>query len=175
MTEYAKAKLVPVTQQDVVALQTISAQTFKETFLPFNDTEDVEQYVQRAYALDQLRDELRDENSQWFFLMVAGEPVAYLKVNVGDAQTEERGDDSLEVQRIYVLAGAQRHGYGKLLMEEALKLAQAAHKSKVWLGVWEQNTKAIAFYQQFGFEPVDDHVFMMGKKPQRDLILEKRL
>lgn len=45
----------------------------------------------------------------------------------------------------------------------------------VWLGVWERNPRAIAFYRRSGFVEVGEHVFQLGSDPQRDVIMAKAL
>ena len=45
----------------------------------------------------------------------------------------------------------------------------------MWLGVWEENHRANAFYRKHGYAEVGEHVFMLGADAQRDLILAKIL
>ncbi|MBJ6950348.1 GNAT family N-acetyltransferase, partial [Vibrio cholerae] len=75
----------------------------------------------------------------------------YLKVNIDDAQSEEMGNESLEVERIYIKSSFQKHGLGKYLLINAIEIAIEHNKKNIWLGVWEKNEYAIAFYKKLGF------------------------
>src|SRR5690606_16174629 len=104
-----------------------------------------------------------------------GQVAGYLKINADAAQTEEMGEDALEVERIYISRAFQKLGLGKHLMEQALELAARLGKKKIWLGVWEHNANAIAFYQKKGFVKTGEHSFFMGDDEQIDWIMVKEL
>jgi len=99
-------------------------------------------------------------------------PIAYLKLNWGTAQTEQYDDDPMEIERIYVLNQYQGKGIGQLLMNKAISVALSKHKKYIWLGVWEKNTKAIAFYKKLGYVIFSEHEFMLGKERQTDIIMK---
>ena len=46
-------------------------------------------------------------------------------------------------------------------------------RCSLWLGVWEDNARAIRFYEKMGFKAVGEHKFMVGKNVRRDLVMEK--
>lgn len=81
----------------------------------------------------------------------------------------------LEIERIYVLKEFQKHGLGKQLYDKALERAHALGKSRIWLGVWEHNHNALAFYSKIGFERIGQHSFFMGDDEQIDYIMVKQL
>ncbi len=95
--------------------------------------------------------ELSNEFSEFFFVYLNSEMVGYLKINIGNAQSEKMGDESLEIERIYVKNKYQKHGIGKILLNTAIEFALERDKKKIWLGVWEKNENAIAFYKKNGF------------------------
>lgn len=103
------------------------------------------------------------------------EVAGYLKVNTGAAQSEPMGDEALEIERIYILEKFQKHGLGKQLFNKALEIAQEGGKGKIWLGVWEKNENAIAFYERLGFVQTGSHSFYMGDEEQIDFIMSKTL
>ena len=161
------------TIEDLRELQKISVETFTETFKDQNSPEHLNAYLERAYNLDQLEQELANRSSQFFFVYLAQEIAGYLKVNSDEAQSEAMGADSLEVERIYVKKKFQKHGLGKQLLNKALEIALKQKKKKIWLGVWEENENAIAFYQKKGFVQTGAHSFYMGDDEQVDLIMTK--
>lgn len=163
------------TLDDVHLLQEISSETFYETFKEQNTPENMNSYLERAFNLNQLKKELSNSDSQFFFIFYHTELAGYLKVNTDEAQSEEMGEDSLEVERIYIKKSFQKHGLGKLLFNKALEIAKELKKEKIWLGVWEKNENAIAFYRKIGFVPTDEHSFWMGDEEQKDIIMTKEL
>ncbi len=96
-------------------------------------------------------------------------------MNPDDAQSEEMGNESLEVERIYIKSSFQKHGLGKYLLNNAIEIAIAKNKKNIWLGVWEKNENAIAFYKKLGFVQAGSHSFYMGDDEQVDLIMIKTL
>lgn len=163
------------TLEDSRELQEISYETFNETFKHQNSPEHINAYLERAFDLNQLEKELSNSSSQFFFVYFNNEVAGYLKVNTDDAQSEEMGDESLEVERIYIKKKFQKHGLGKHLLNKAMEIAMERKKKKIWLGVWEKNENAIAFYQKKGFVQTGAHSFYMGDEEQVDLIMTKTL
>ena len=163
------------TLEDLRKLQEISYETFNETFKHQNSPENMISYLGRAFNLKQLEKELSNFSSQFFFVYFNNEVAGYLKVNTNDAQSEEMGDESLEIERIYIKNKFQKHGLGKYLLNKAMEIAMERNKKKIWLGVWEKNENAIAFYKKMGFVQTGAHSFYMGDEEQMDFIMTKTL
>lgn len=163
------------TLEDLRTLQEISSETFYETFKHQNSAENMNAYLEKAFNVKQLEKELSNISSQFFFVYFHNEVAGYLKVNTNDAQSEEMGDESLEIERIYIKNQFQKHGLGKYLLNKATEIAMEGNKKKIWLGVWEKNDYAIAFYKKMGFVQTGAHSFYMGDEEQTDLIMTKTL
>ncbi|MEY2194734.1 GNAT family N-acetyltransferase [Neobacillus sp. BF23-41] len=163
------------TLEDLRILQEISYETFNETFKYQNSPENMNAYLERAFNLKQLEKEVSNISSQFFFVYFNNEVAGYLKVNTNDAQSEEMGDESLEIERIYIMDKFQKHGLGKYLLNKAMEIAMERNKKKIWLGVWGKNENAIAFYKKMGFVQTGAHSFYMGDEEQVDFILTKTL
>jgi diamine N-acetyltransferase len=164
-------KITKCTLDDLHKLQEISYETFNETFKEQNTPENMKAYLERAFNLKQLEEELCNRYSEFFFVTFNNELAGYLKVNFDNAQSEDMGNEALEVERIYIKRDLQKHGLGKYLLNEAVKIAQELNKSKIWLGVWEKNENAIAFYKKMGFVESGSHSFYMGDEEQIDIIM----
>ncbi|MGG1247742.1 GNAT family N-acetyltransferase [Bacillus spizizenii] len=162
-------------REDLKILQELSIVTFNDTFKDQNSPENMKAYLESAFNAKQLEQELSNTSSQFFFVYFHHEVAGYLKVNIDDAQSEELGDDSLEIERIYIKSNFQRHGLGKQLLYKAIEIALECNKKKIWLGVWEKNEKAIAFYKKMGFVQTGAHSFYMGDEEQTDFIMAKTL
>ncbi|USK58219.1 GNAT family N-acetyltransferase [Peribacillus asahii] len=163
------------TIEDLCILQEISYETFNETFKQQNSPENMKVYLERAFNLKQLEKELSNTSSEFFFVYFNDEVAGYLKVNINDAQSEGMSDKSLEIERIYIKNKFQKHGLGKYLLNKAIEIAMKRNKKKVWLGVWEKNENAIAFYKKMGFIRTGSHSFYMGDEEQMDFIMTKTL
>ncbi len=160
---------------DLRKLQEISVETFTETFKDQNSPENLNAYLDRAFNLNQLEKELSISFSQFLFVYFNHEVAGYLKVNTNDAQSEEMGDEALEIERIYIKKIFQGHGLGKYLLNTAIETAMERDKKKIWLGVWEKNENAIAFYKKMGFVQTGSHSFYMGDEEQIDFVMTKTL
>jgi ribosomal protein S18 acetylase RimI-like enzyme len=150
----------------------MSIQTFKETFANVNTPENIATYVKESFSVKQLTTELNNVNSQFYVAYLNEEAVGYLKINVGDAQTETFNRNALEVHRIYVLQKYHGKNIGQLLLDEAKNIAQHTGVECIWLGVWEENHRALRFYTKNGFVVFDKHVFTMGNDDQTDLLMQ---
>lgn len=164
-----------MTTTDVTQLQQISRETFKATFDPYTAAADMQRFLAEDYQTDKLIKEIENDNSDFYFLLVKGEVAGYLKINIGDAQTEHLKPNSLEVERIYLRTKFQHRGLGNILFDYAEELARKEGKDYIWLGVYEKNLPAQHFYQRHGLKRVSQHTFQVGSDPQTDWLLLKRL
>lgn len=168
-------KITKCSREDLLTLQKISIDTFHDTFKDQNTPENMQAYLAKAFHSEQLERELANPSSDIYFVYFNDEVAGYLKVNVNDAQSEKMGEEFLEIERIYIRNQFQNHGLGKHLLNKAIEIAINKNKSKVWLGVWEKNRKAIAFYNKMGFIQTGAHTFYMGDEEQTDFIMSKTL
>ncbi|MBE4909134.1 GNAT family N-acetyltransferase [Bacillus luteolus] len=167
--------IIQCTLEDLQILQEISYETFNETFKNQNSPENMITYLEKAFNKIQLEKELSNRFSQFFFVYYNNEVAGYLKVNTNESQSEEMGDESLEIERIYIKSNFQNHGLGKHLFTKAMEIAKQSNKKRIWLGVWEKNENAIAFYKKMGFVQTGSHSFYMGDEEQTDFIMTKNL
>jgi ribosomal protein S18 acetylase RimI-like enzyme len=101
--------------------------------------------------------------------------IGYLKLNFGQSQTELQDNRALEIERIYVLKEFHGKSVGQLLYAKASQIARQKRADYVWLGVWEENPRAISFYKKNGFIEFDKHVFLLGKDEQTDIMMKLKL
>lgn len=165
----------PITTSDVEKLQKVSRETFKATFDPYTAPNDMVRFLEEDYETVKLVKEIENPNSRFYFLMVQNEIAGYLKINVGDAQTEHLRENALEVERIYLRSNFQHRGLGNVLLDFAEKTAREEGKDYMWLGVYEKNVPAQHFYKRHGFSKVSQHTFQVGSDPQTDWLLVKKL
>ncbi len=167
--------LVPITLADLHSLHRLSIDTFEPAFAPNNTPENMAAYMGMAFSEEKLRSELQNPDSLWFFAKVDSQPVGYLKLNLGPAQTELQNPDALEIERIYVLPEYYKAGVGQVLLDKAVEVGRSRSLAYVWLGVWERNPRAIRFYEKNGFQRFGEHPFWMGTDKQTDWLMRKEI
>jgi diamine N-acetyltransferase len=160
---------------DVALLKQISRDTFYQAFHERNSAENMNSFLDEAYSETKLSAEINTTGSAFYFAELDGDIMGYLKVNTGAAQVELKDQHSLEVERIYVLQKYHGQKIGQLLMDHAMKLAAEMNADFIWLGVWEHNERAIAFYRKNSFVPFDTHKFLVGEDVQTDIMMKKIL
>ena len=165
----------PCTPQDLDTLRDFSELNYHDTFAHLCTPEDMAAYLAEAFDREKLRGELLDPNSFFYFLYADGQLAGYLKLNEGPAQCDLQDPQALELERIYVTKAFQGSGLGAYLMDQALTIARQRGKVYVWLGVWEKNENALAFYRKKGFYEMGTHTFVMGEDVQTDYMMRKDL
>ena len=168
-------KLRRVTVNNIGQLQKISKQTFLETFAADNKEENITRYLEEGFTTEKLGEEVKNENSEFYFAQLGDAVIGYLKLNSGDSQTELKDQKALEIERIYVLKEYHGQKVGQLLYEKALEIARQENVDYVWLGVWEENPRAIRFYKKNGFIEFDKHIFKLGDEEQTDIMMKLQL
>lgn len=160
---------------DLTELQKIGKQTFRETFSAGNTEKDLAQYLSESFSTQQLTAELNDQKSEIYFALVNDDSIGYLKVNWEESQTELQDKKAFEIERIYVLKDFHGKKVGQLLLQKAIQIAKEKGVNYIWLGVWEENTRAIQFYKKYGFVEFDKHIFKLGDDEQTDIMMKLTL
>ena len=156
-------------------LQEIGKETFHETFAEVNSEENIKTYLEKEFAIENLQAQLNNKDSAFYFATLDDNIIGYLKINFGPSQTELKDNASLEIERIYVLKEFHGKKIGQLLYDKAIQIAKEKKVDYIWLGVWEENKKAIHFYTKNGFEVLDKHLFKLGNDEQTDLMMKLHL
>ena len=168
-------KIRKINIDDLETLRNLSIQTFKETFEEVNTEEDVQKYLDENLSIEKLKTELEYVNSEFYFVESNDEILGYLKLNFKDAQTEKVEENYFEIERIYVLKAFLGQKLGQILFDKAIEIGREKNLEYVWLGVWEENKRAIRFYEKNGFEIFGKHDFVLGEDVQTDLLMKLNL
>ncbi|GGE31624.1 GNAT family N-acetyltransferase [Sphingobacterium cellulitidis] len=158
---------------DMLIIQKIGRETFIETFQSRNEEADMNDYISNRFSDHQVHDELKNLESIFYIAWDQENPIGYLKLNIGNAQTEIKLEDHIEIERIYVYASHHGKQVGQLLFFKALETAKNLRVPTIWLGVWEENARAISFYKKNGFEEFDKHIFKLGSDEQTDILMKR--
>ena len=168
-------KIRKINIDDLEALRNLSIQTFKETFEEVNTEEDMQKYLDENLSIEKLKSELENPNSEFYFAENNDEILGYLKLNFKDAQTEKLEENHFEIERIYVLKAFLGQKIGQILFDKAIEIGREKNLEYVWLGVWEENHRAIKFYEKNGFEIFGKHDFVLGEDVQTDLLMKMKI
>lgn len=164
-----------VSINDIEELRKIGRQTFLDTFGASNSDENMAKYLEEGFSLEKLTNELNNKNSAFFFAMIGNDIIGYLKLNIGQSQTELLYEKALEIERIYVLKEYHGKKVGQILYDKAFQIAILKNVDFIWLGVWEENPRAIHFYKKNGFVEFDMHIFKLGEDEQMDIMMKKMM
>ena len=168
-------KIRKINIDDLEELRNLSIQTFKETFEEVNTEEDMQKYLLENLSIEKLKSELENPNSEFYFAENNNEILGYLKLNFKDAQTEKLEENHFEIERIYVLKAFLGQKIGQILFDKAIEIGREKNLEYVWLGVWEENHRAIKFYEKNGFEIFGKHDFVLGEDVQTDLLMKMKI
>lgn len=161
--------------EDAGLLAELGARTFNETFAADNNPEDVATYLAASFNPAQQTAELNDPASTFFIAEVGGLAAGYAQLHAGEPAKGVEGPQPVELVRLYVSREWLGRGVGEALMRACVDGARRAGHETIWLGVWERNGRAQAFYHKWNFRAVGEHVFQLGSDPQRDILMEREL
>jgi ribosomal protein S18 acetylase RimI-like enzyme len=156
---------------DAESLARLAERTFRNTFVEASNPTDMDLHCAKNFSVEIQRREILNPNYVTILADLEGELVAFAQVRLLSPQQCVIAERPSELYRLYVSSEWHGRGIAHEVMSEVLTTAAHGGADCVWLGVWEQNPKAIAFYRKYGFKVVGDHVFQVGTDPQRDLVM----
>ena len=156
---------------DAKNLSELAEVTFRDTFSEQNTPENMDSHCQSSYGEEIQAQEISDPEYSIIVAEVNGQLIAYAQLRLGKAPSCISANCPGEIQRLYVAKAFHGKGLAHKLMSECLNILKNRSADVAWLGVWESNPRAIAFYKKFNFQEVGEHIFSLGSDPQRDIIL----
>lgn len=163
------------TLEDAALLSDLGARTFSETFAADNTPEDLAAYMATSFNVAQQTAELEDPASTFLIAEVDGHAAGYARLHAGEPAKGVAGANPVELVRLYVSRDWLGRGLGEQLMRACIDEARQAGHETIWLGVWERNARAQAFYRKWNFRTVGEHIFPLGSDLQRDIVMERPL
>lgn len=157
------------TIDDAAALAEIAERTFRDTFAKDNTAEDLEAYVKSAYGETLQRRELENPD----VLALLGESEDGTLIAYAQMRRVRSPHGEVEILRFYVDKAHHGQGLAQQLMNAAVDAARELGAKTVWLGVWERNFRAIAFYAKCGFQDVGSQPFLVGSDLQTDRVMAR--
>jgi len=165
----------PATVADAATLADLARRTFFDTFAATNDATDMALHLASAYGVDQQTRELTDRDVTTLLVEQDGAAVGYAQLRSEHVPECVTGPDPIELWRFYIDREWHGRGIAKPLMDAVKTEARRRGARTLWLGVWERNDRARAFYAKWGFVQAGTHIFLFGTDPQTDLVMVSAL
>lgn len=165
----------PAVPADAAWLAALAERTFRETNTAHNTPENMEQYVADHFGPARQEAELRDPQMTTLVAEVDGRAAGYVQLARSAPPPPVTGPSPIEVVRFYVDRPWHGQGIAPILMSATVEAARQAGGRTLWLGVWERNERAIAFYRKSGFREAGTQTFVLGADHQRDFVLTRPL
>jgi ribosomal protein S18 acetylase RimI-like enzyme len=175
MSQKVEVTIRRAISDDAALLAELGARTFQQTFAADNTGEDMASYLALHFSVAQQTAELAHPASTFLIAEVDGQTAGYAKLHAGDPPKDIEGAMPTELDRLYVSQEWLGRGVGEVLMRACLDEASSAGHETLWLGVWERNARAQAFYRKWHFRAVGEHIFQLGADMQRDILMERPL
>ncbi|WP_224369967.1 GNAT family N-acetyltransferase [Hyalangium versicolor] len=156
---------------DAATLTELGARTFRDSFAAENTPEDMEAFLASHYRPEIQEAELRDSSLQYLLAEISGAPAGFALMRDGAREQGVRAERPLNLLRLYVDRPFLGAKVGAALMLRCIEEGRTRGHDVLWLGVWEHNTRARAFYRRWGFTEVGEMHFKLGSDLQRDLVL----
>jgi diamine N-acetyltransferase len=153
---------------DAERLVELATRTYYETFVSVNTPENMQAYLSSAFTLPQFQADLAAPGITFHVAEKDKRLIAYAKLVAGTPPACVISERAIEIERFYMDRDWHGTGIASALMEICLNDARRQGFKTVYLGVWEHNLRAQAFYRKWDFVRVGEHVFQMGDDPQID-------
>ena len=163
------------TADDADLIADLSRKTFHETFGYVNTKENMDKFMNEQFNREKLIKEVTEPGNTFLLAFDGDIPVGYVRMREGQKFPEFNDKDSIEIARIYSINSYIGTGVGQQLMRQCIFIAKELKKEIIWLGVWEDNKRAIDFYTKWGFKKFGQHDFVLGTDVQTDWLMMKYL
>ncbi|MBI3719545.1 MAG: GNAT family N-acetyltransferase [Sphingobacteriales bacterium] len=165
----------PAAGSDAAIIADLSRKTFYETFAQYNTKANMDKYMNEQFTREMLIKEVETGNGYFFIAFDEERPVGYVRMQDGDKYAAFGDRSSVEIVRIYADNSVIGKGVGSAMMKFCIEEAKQMNREILWLGVWEKNDRAVAFYEKWGFKKFGAHDFWLGYDQQTDWLMMREL
>lgn len=162
-------------KNDLPALRHLAEASFIATYAAQNPPHVLNQYVEKAFTDKQFQQEFDDDANIVFVAVEDDTLTGYLNLRMGKIPDCILDPKSIEIKRLYTDPDRKGQGIGSALMRAAENVAKSMGYTCIWLGVFQKNKLAIAFYEKKGLTIAGEKIFMMGDDPQKDYVMVKSI
>jgi len=163
-------------KEDAAIIALLGRTTFTEAFGDlFLDPQDLKDYLNTTFAVTKIEESIAKENNVFWIAFVNRLPVGYAKLKLSSPTEFVSSESMSQLQKIYVLHDFLSMKIGRSLQDVLLEKARNFKSKHIWLSVYQGNTRAIAFYEKYGFKTVGTHQFNIGKQTFGFMAMSKQL
>lgn len=162
-------------REDAELIAEMSRISFYDAFAKDNTKEDMEIFMNEQFTKASLIKEVEEKDGIFLLAYLNNEPCGYARMRLTNKEQIMANENAIEIARIYAMQNAVGKGVGSALMQSCLDYAAHQQKTTIWLGVWEKNATAIAFYKRWGFEQFGEHSFLLGTDLQTDWLMKRNV
>ena len=159
--------------EDIPAIMRLGGKTFRDAYGPYNDPETMQDYLSSAFSLEKITAEMAAPTCIFLMACQGSDAIGYARLDVDRLPAAVIGPSPIRLFRMYVARRYIGSGCGSVLMQSCLNEARRRGHQTIWLGVWEQNTRAQTFYKRHGFQPVGSQAFIFGREIQKDILMAR--
>ncbi|MFT5520087.1 MAG: ribosomal protein S18 acetylase RimI-like enzyme [Enterobacterales bacterium] len=166
-----KAIIRQANKSDAASLAKFAEHTFRDAFIYDNLVSNIDMHCLQSFSSQIQQQEILNSNIVTFLAEVDQDLVGFAQLKLDSSVDCVKANKPAELYRLYIATKHHGTGLAHKIIQEVLRSASEAKNDYIWLGVWEHNPRAIAFYQKYGFRMIGEHIFNLGLDPQRDLIM----
>ncbi len=167
--------IIPATTFHAELISELAAATFYDTYAAYNTAEDMELYSREHFNKQKIVEEINEPDVQYFLAYADDQPAGFVKMRNTQHPKLLLDTKHIEIERIYVLKKFQKQKVGAALIQHCIANAKEQGFEIIWLGVWQENSSAIAFYEKTGFEKFGSQSFLLGEDLQTDWLMKLKL
>ena len=167
--------ITKATQKDAAMLSKLSVAAFLPAHGHSASKEIIDAYIAANFSEENFKAELSNTKFQYHLLYYNDVIAGFSKITFNTGNPNIKAKNSTKMERLYLLEEFYHLGLGKELMHFNITLAKQYKQACIWLFVWVENTKALAFYKKTGFKNVGTHDFVLSPtktNPNHVLYLE---
>ncbi|HEX7638404.1 MAG TPA: GNAT family N-acetyltransferase [Burkholderiaceae bacterium] len=163
--------LRPATTADIESLCALGARTFRATYAEMSDPAEVDDYARTHFTPAKVSAWLAAPGACTVIASTGQGDAGYAHLRHAPVPACVADRTAMELSRLYLLPSAQGRGLGAALLHRMLDEAAARSAHSIWLGAYDRNLKALAFYEARGFRRVGTHDFEFGGRVYADPVL----
>jgi ribosomal protein S18 acetylase RimI-like enzyme len=169
---FAEPRVRALSASDATAYSAFAERLFRETYVDGYEPADIDDYVSHAFSPQQQTAELTEPGGR---VLVVEDGVDGLLGFAHLRQTPSppalAGRFALEVSRFYVDRPWHGRGIARVLMSACIAEARSRGADALWLLVYQQNARAVAFYEKSGFKRAGTQPFKLGRRIDQEWVM----
>jgi GNAT superfamily N-acetyltransferase len=161
--------------EDAELVAEVSRRTFYDSFARYNTEENMRMYLDEQFPKARQMAEVGRPGRVFLLAYYGEEPAGYASLRLGEPPYGLQDEPAIEIVQLYSEQKMIGKGIGPALMQACIDTARLQDCDWIWLGVWEHNDRAKAFYAKWGFEKFGHHIFFVGLDAQTDWWMRRRV